>query len=247
MPFLLAAFEQALRQDNAHYERATQSSLHELVQVLRGGFPQPSPANLARLICAVPRDKWRKYSRVKQYLVREIPGLAQLVRYHLGQVIDFRTIAMERAANGHIEHTVGWSSNTGNVEDLAHVLTRERVAWGLAPAPTQPFLVPEYRQANHHNGLGSAGANSGRNVDTHHPVGPFQQPGSMTYAGPTVHVHQMDQTYECSDDGGQTWHTILNSGFTIRRQMAALNGGRRFTITKTSLSTPQSLTHFLDL
>lgn len=247
MPFVLAAFEQALSQDNAHYERVKQSALHELVQALRGGAPLPSPATLAQLICAIPREKWRKYSRVKQYLLREIPGLAQLVRYHLGQIVDFRTIAMERGLHGHIQHTVGWSSNTGNVEDLAHVQTRERVAWGVAHAHTQPFLLPEYRNANHHNGLGSAGAGSGRNVDSHHPVGPFQQPGSMTYTGPTVHLHQMDQAYEYSDDGGQTWHTILNSRFTIQRQMAAIHGGRRFTITKTSATNQQSLTHFLDL
>jgi hypothetical protein len=247
MTFEIAALERELRQDNSHYERFRQSSLHSLVGALRGGFPQPSPANIATIIKTIPLDKWRKYKNAKKYLMKEIPGIAPLVRDYLGQIVEFHTVSMRKRYDGGIVHTVGWRSSTGNLEDLFHVETRESVQWGNPAVSALEYLALAYRQGGSHNGNLTASANTGENDDGHELVGPFQHPASMRFRGPGEHRFVMNQTYEYSDDGCRTWNTIPNSAFRITRTLGALNNYPLFTVRKTSVSTGHSCQNSLHL
>src|SRR5688500_15471648 len=234
------AFNAALAADNNTYERFKKSDLHNLVALARGGTPFVVPA-LAALMNGISREKWRKYYNVKCYLLAEVPGLAHLVRAHLGTLVTFRTHMMRAIANGRIEHVFCWGSNTGNLNDLAHVRVRERVQWGNSLLATHQYLDGAYRFAGVHVGLGTSFANTGRGVDTHDLVGPFTAPPSMVDIGHAVHALVLNQTYEFSDDGGATWNVIPNSSYTITRQLSTYGTGPRFTITKVAVMDPTDI------
>jgi len=248
--FTIANFNAALAADNDHYERHIRSELHDLVLAARGAVA-PTAMVMAPLVNAISREKWRKYSNVKQYLLHEIAGLAPLVRAHLGSIVTFRTHSMQPGLSGRIEHVIRWGSSVGvfnTLNNLAHVRVHEHVQWGAATPAAQPYLMPEYQIAGAHNGLGFSFGNTGRGSDGHDPVGPFTSALAMVYTGPLVHAFVMNQTYEYSDDGGRNWVLIPNSAYTITRQLSSQGAFPRFTITKTAVMNPaDTVTNYLDL
>lgn len=234
--------------DNSHYERILRSKLHNLVALLQQHGANATIHALDTEIRGITRNKWRKYTNTKSYLLRQFLGLAAQVRDYLGEIAGFHSVAMHPGAGGFINHTVGWNSSTGNLADLQHVITRERVDWAVPMMAAMPYVLAEYSIAGFHTGMATTPATTGRNRDTHHPVGPFLTPATLNYNSPNILVYNMNQTYQYSDDGGTTWNNIAGSGYTIVRQLQYVNARPRCTITKTSNVLPAlTFTNHLDI
>ena len=111
-----------------------------------------------------------------------------------------------------LHHKVVWESSTGNLEDLSHIKTRERVAWDAAPIE---FGAPvEYQRSAFHNGLGTATANTGLNTDEH-SIFPPEFKYQLAADGESK-VWKMKQQYEMQIDGGD-WLPIPDAAFEITR------------------------------
>ncbi len=128
-----------------------------------------------------------------------------------GNLIKFGTESMTTGA-ATLHHKVVWESSTGNLEDLSHIKTRERVVWDSAPIE---FGAPvEYQRSAFHNGLGTNGANSGFASDDHSIVPPeFKY--QLATDGESK-VWKMKQQYEMQIDGGD-WVPIPDAVFEITR------------------------------
>ena len=243
--FKLADFQRELNADNPTFGRILRSDLHEVVALVsRTGF---TVQQLAAEMKKVSAEKWLKYVRTKAYLLREFPLLATLLR---GKLVDFRTVSLTKGGAGAIVHVLGWKSDTGSLADLAHLRVRERIVWP-APAPAAvPYLIPEYRVAGEHFGMGNAvytQGSAGRGDDTHAALGPFGPP-VLTFAGPGSLEYVIAQTYEQSDNAGGTWTAIPDSAYTIRRVVTRVGPKTRLTITKTNNTKPgDTLTNSTDV
>ena len=145
--FTVVALMQNIRADNPNYERVLRSSLHNLVTLLSRAAPPFTALEVAtelkRIMRSEPGKLANRYAQTNAYLVREIPGLALVLR---GNLIDFRTQSMVRGANDAIVHTLEWKSDTGNLADLGHWRVRELVTWPTPVAPVIPaqhIIAPE--------------------------------------------------------------------------------------------------------
>src|ERR1700676_1676218 len=129
MPFNFTLFEKELKLDNPTFERVLRSDLHELYILLKaGGF---TTAQVAAEMKKVSKIKWAKYTRTRAYLTREIMMLQDLLR---AIPVDFATTMMKsEMADTILRHEFKWSSDTGDLADLALVFTREHVTWGQWP------------------------------------------------------------------------------------------------------------------
>lgn len=78
--FKMDDFMKEIKKDNSHYERFMKSSLHDLVELLKRPMPRATPPQIATEMKKIPADKWRKYVHAREYLLKEIPGLRDLVR-----------------------------------------------------------------------------------------------------------------------------------------------------------------------
>jgi len=238
MPFTILAFNQQLLLDNPTYERFQRSDLHNLVEMLRRVPPMWTPAQVAIEMKKISAVKWTKYARTRAYLVREIMGLANLLR---AVPINFTTTGMQSEMGDTIlRHTFKWDSDTGNLADLANAYTRENVTWPQWPGPLTACIgLPhgaEYTHAGNHTGLANNRANVGSGRDDHSLLGPFNQT-ILTYTGPTLQA-PMTQVYEYSYDQ-VNWLPIANSNYTIVREVEAMPGNKvKLKLTKTNTTKP---------
>jgi hypothetical protein len=233
MPFDIAALNRELLLDNPTYERVLRSDLHAIVEILRQVPAQWSPEMIAAEMKRVSAAKWLKYARTRRYLEREIPRLTALLR---ATPTGFRTILMSSQMNDTIlRHTFAWTSDTGNLLDLAGVVTREKVTWPQWPAALTACIGPShaaYRAAGHHTGLAANQASLGQGNDEHALMGPFNQ-SILNYRGAAVRA-PMEQVYEYSYDRAN-WVPIPNSTFSIVREVTEMADGRvQLSITKSN-------------
>jgi hypothetical protein len=241
MPFDFATLHQQILLDNPTYERMpfVHSDLHTLVAMLRQIPPVWTPAMVAAEMKRISSIKWLKYARTRRYLEREIPTLTSLLR---ATPTGFQTIAMSsQLFDAILRHTFRWASDTGNLQDLAVVFTRERVTWPQWPqALVNCIGLPhgaEYTVPGQHTGLAAANpASAGQGQDDHALMGPFNQT-ILHYQGAAIRA-PMEQVYEYSYDR-VNWLPIPNSGFSIVREVTGLANGRvQLSITKTNLTNP---------
>ena len=238
MPFTVAGFNQELALDNPTYERVLRSDLHALVTALRQVPATWTLLTLSVAMKTISAVKWTKYGRTRRYLEAQIPGLTALLR---AVPSGFMTIAMtSQLSNTILRHTFRWTSDTGNVPDLALAVTRERVTWPQWPAALTACIgLPHgaaYIGPGHHVGLANNPATLAMGQDDHALMGPFNG-AILNYAGGPVSAH-MDQVYEYSYDR-VNWMPIPNSNFTIVRHVTGLAGGHvRLSITKTNVHKP---------
>lgn len=233
MPFTIAGLNQELLRDNPNYERFVHSDLHSLVALLRGQPQRWNAGVIAAEMKGIPADKWRKYGHTRRYLEREISGLKPLLR---AVPTGFATVSMKSATeNTILEHVFRWTSDTGNLADLATVFTRENVSWPQWPAALTACIGTHgdaYRGPGRHTGLASNPANVGRGEDRHALLGPFNE-SILSYSGPAA-AARMDQVYEYSHDRA-SWLPIPGSTYTITREVSQQSGKRvQLKITKTS-------------
>jgi hypothetical protein len=166
----------------------------------------------------------------------------------LGNLINFRTRSMVPGANGNIIHDVMWESSTNDIEDLAHVETREHVWWPDPPGNANGLIIPpdpihrnDYRVAGGHYGLGNNAitrGNVGGSNDTHGAMGPFA-PAIFGHTGADI-VLTFQQEYEmrATRNGiAGPWAGIPNARYRIVRRITALTNDRiRITLTKTNVN-----------
>jgi len=239
------AFQAVLKQDNPTYERFKTSELHALVALLSsGGF---TAVQVGAEMKKISGEKWIKYSRARAYLIKEIPQLAALVRASL---VNFRTQSLVALPGGNIKHDALWSSDTGSLGDLAHILVREKVSWPAASAAASRFLDPAYRVPGHHFGVGNAVTSpgtAGNMSDTHDAKGAWA-PAIFTFTGPGSVSYLCSQVYQFSDDNRATWHDIPNSTYEILRTVSLAGPKLRMEILKRSVAPNtrnESRTNFL--
>ena len=139
-----------------------------------------------------------------------------------------------------LRHVFKWTSDTGNMPDLAQAFTRERVTWPQWPAALTACIgLPHgaaYTSPGHHSGLATNPANLGKGQDDHALMGPFNQT-ILSFQGPSVRA-PMDQVYEYSYDRAN-WLPIPNSTYSIVREVTGLPGGKvQIKITKTNTTKP---------
>ena len=77
--FQINEFEKKLKEDNSHYERFMQSSLHNLVELIRRQIPKATAKQVAVEMLKIPTEKWKKYKNTKNYLLSHFPGLATAI------------------------------------------------------------------------------------------------------------------------------------------------------------------------
>lgn len=238
MPFIIGNLNQQLLLDNPTYGRFVRSDLHALVEMLRQTPAVWTPGMVAAEMKNISAAKWLKYARTRRYLEREIPTLTGLLR---ATPTRFRKIAMSSQMDYTIlRHTFRWASDTGNLQDLAVAVTRERVTWPQWPLELTACIgLPHgaaYTAPGHHAGLAVNPANMGQGQDDHALMGPFNQT-ILNYRGGLVRA-PMHQVYEYSYDR-VNWLPIPGSTFSIVREVTGLAGGRvQLSITKTNLTNP---------
>jgi hypothetical protein len=234
MPFTVAGLNQALLADNPTFEKILRSDLHALVVMLRKTPPGFTAAMVAAEMKKISKVKWVKYSRTRAYLEREILMLTSLLR---AVPTGFATIRMESAdADAILRHTFKWTSDTGDLADLAQVYMREYVTWPQWPAALTACIgLPhgaEYLHPGFHGGIAANPANTGQGKDDHATIGVFNQT-ILNYSGAQASA-PMDQVYQYSYDR-VNWLPIANSSYTIVRTVTALPGNQvEIKITKTN-------------
>ncbi len=239
MAFTVAGLNQELKADNPTYERVLRSDLHSLVALLSRAHPPFTAAAVAAEMKKVSSTKWAKYARTRRYLEREIAGLTALLR---AVPTDFKTVQMSSQTGDTIlRHVFKWTSDTGSMNDLARVYTREHVSWPQWPAGLTACIGrphgDAYLRPGQHTGLAAANpASSGTGTDDHALLGPFNQT-ILNYAGAPASA-PMDQVYQYSYDQ-VNWMPIPNSSYTIVRKVTSLPDGRvQLEITKTNANKP---------
>jgi len=241
-----ADFIREIQRDNNKFGRIPLKSRSlDMLVTLLANPKLPSATVLSLAIKEIPQDKWRRYENTKRYLLANIPGLLPLVRHHFGTVVSFQTVSIENGKTpGNIVHAVSWSSSTGNLEDLGHVLTRESVRWANAAPNAQPYLNADYHHAGVHHGVGTAAATAGGNTDEHDCIGPFGTNASLEYTGAAPITMVMDQEYEY-DEGDGNWRSFPRSGFQITRTLSfnATANQRTFAITKVATTAAGGTSH----
>jgi hypothetical protein len=220
------ALKANLKKDNPTYERVLKSDLHDVVSV--ASKPGVTAKALATAMRKVKKDKWAKYPSTWKYLLKEVPGLEDLV---VGKLINFHTKSIVAGPSAMIVHTLAWASSTGDLKDLSHAQTREHVWWDAPNALTKPLLLPEYAKAGEHFGQGNAvtaPAEKGSNTDEHQGIGPFLQKIFDKSLLPEDAVAEsiLKQAYQVSYDKGP-WQDIPGSKFVLRRRVLYVNGKLR--------------------
>lgn len=215
-----------LKKDNPTYERVLKSDLHDVVDL--ASKPGVTAKVLAVAMRKVKKEKWAKYKNTWKYLLKEVPGLEDLV---VGKLVNFTTQSITAGPAAMIVHKVAWSSSTGDLKDLGHALTREHVWWDAPNALTKALLLPEYGKAGEHFGQGNAvtaPANKGSNTDEHQGIGPFLQKifDKSLLPEDAVAESTLKQAYQVSYDNGP-WHDIPNSKFVLRRRVLYVGGKLR--------------------
>ena len=238
MPFDIAALNRELLLDNPTHERVLRSDLHALVEILRQVPARWSPAMVAAEMKKISSVKWLKYVRTRRYLESEIPTLTGLLR---ATPSGFRTIHMSSQMDDTIlRHGFTWTSDTGNLPDLARVTMRAKVTWPQWSADLTACIGLQhgaaYTAPGFHNGLANNSAFTGQGSDDHLLMGPFSD-SILKYRGAAVRA-PMEQVYEYSYDS-MNWLPILNSRFSIVREVTGMADGRvQLSITKTNLTKP---------
>jgi hypothetical protein len=239
MPFSVADLDRELRRDNPNFDRFLRSDLHALVAILRRTPATLTPNIVAAEMKKVTAEKWRKYAHTRRYLESVIPTLTALLR---ATPTEFTTVRMSSQMNDAIlRHEFRWTSDTGSMQDLAQVFTRERVTWQQWPAALTNCIGPshgeEYTRPGQHTGLANNPANIGKGQDDHALLGPFNET-VLNYNGPAVRA-LMEQVYEYSHDRVD-WLPIPHSTYSIVREVSAIAGGRvQIKITKTNATRPR--------
>jgi len=225
-------FDKILKQDNPTYERVLTSDLHALVALLStGGFTAQQVAAEMKRVSA---EKWKKYKQTKAYLVREIAMLTSLIR---GELVNFNTRSLTALPGGNIKHDAVWASDTGDLEDLAHMFVREKVSWDTPSGVARPFLDPAYQNAGQHFGVGNAvtsPGSAGNMSDTHDAKGAWA-PQVFKFAGPGAIAYTCKQVYQCSKDNKATWQDIPNSTYDSKREVSLQGPKIKMSITKNSV------------
>lgn len=228
-----ATLSKKLKADNPTYERIRTSDLHALVELLNKG--RCSAQQVATEMKKVSGTKWQKYKQTRSYLVKEVPGLAPLVKADL---VNFKTKTLTALAGGNIKHDACWESDTGALSDLTHVFVREKVSWGAATPQVKPYIHTDYQKPGQHFGVGNAVSSpgtAGMMSDTHDAKGAYG-PAVFNFTGPGTISYKCSQVYQYSDDNKATWKDIPNSTYEITRSVTAIAGGKiKFEISKRSV------------
>lgn len=238
MPFSIGALNNELLFDNSDYERHGRSDLHALVELLYQVPAVWTAGEVATEMKRISATKWLKYARTRSYLVREIPTLTDLLR---AIPTGFRTVSMSSQMGDMIlRHNFRWKSDTGNLQDLAMAVTRERVSWPQWPPVLAAYMGQYgavYVAPGHHTGMTMPSTNLGQGQDDHQLLGPFNQT-IFSYRGGLLKA-PMEQVYEYSYDR-VNWLPIPGSNFSIVREVTGLLGGGRvqISIIKTNLANP---------
>jgi len=230
--FTLQAFTAELRLDNPNYERLKTSDLHSLVALITSG--SFTAGQVAAEMNRISGDKWRKYARTRAYLINQIPMLAAQVGARL---VNFRTQWLLALPGGNIQHDAVWDSASGNLQDLAGVLVRERVSWITALVQARSYLDPAYRIPGQHFGVGNVAASqgsAGMMRDTH-AIGGAWNPEIFNFNGPGSVSYLCSQVYQYSDDNRSTWHDIPDSTYEILRTASVVGQQIKMEIIKQSV------------
>ena len=99
---------------------------------------------------------------LRKILQPALSGAAAVQR--VGTLVNFHTLSIGDGA-ATLKHEVGCESDTGNLQDLDHVKTREHIEWGGAPAEFCPDAV--YAADGEHFGRGDAFGSTGKGEDNH--------------------------------------------------------------------------------
>ncbi|MDE9566583.1 hypothetical protein KKI93_21830 [Xenorhabdus bovienii] len=241
--FVFAEFERILRTDNPSYENIRRSSLHTIIERVRRerGRGTFNARQLAEEMVRVPTIKWQKYSRTRKYLMREYPKLREQLH---PQLVNFCTSRWEKGAYGAINHTLRWQSSPDILDDLAHILVREKVCWQIPAHEVQEYVERGYRDAGIHNGIGNnvtSPGNLGLGCDFHDALGPFNTPNTLHFTGPGKLEFVVTQVYQQSDNNGLSWRDIPNSAYQIQRVLSHEGNQRRITIHKENQSNPADI------
>ena len=244
--FEFTKYKAAILKDNPTYERVKTSDLNKLTALLqKGGF---TAKKVAAEMYPIPADKWKKYVSTRKYLIKEIPGLDDLVT---PKPINFATKSLTALGGGNIKHDAEWESNTPKLADLATVLVREKVSWGNASTAASPYLDGAYRNAGQHFGVGNAvtsPGSAGNMSDTHDAKGAWS-PEILKFKGPGEISYTCQQVYQYSQDRGTTWHDFPNSTYEIVRTASYTKEGKiKFAILKRSVppnTSVETITNFV--
>lgn len=230
--FTLQAFTAALRLDNPTYERLRTSDLHALVALMSSG--RFDAHMVAAEMKRISRDKWKKYTRTRAYLISNVPQLEKLVRASL---VNFRTQSLVALPGGNIKHDAVWDSDSGSLQDLGYVFVREKVSWGAASQNASNYLDPAYRIPGQHFGVGNAvtsPGSAGNMSDTHDAIAAWI-PTIFSFTGPGAISYLCSQVYQYSDDNRATWHDIPNSTYEILRTVSVVERKIKMEILKRSV------------
>jgi hypothetical protein len=130
----------------------------------------------------------------------------------IGNITEFSTDTMSTGAAATLHHQVMWNSSTGNLEDLAHIETREEISWEAAPQEFGPDQT--YSTAGTHNGHGTSQAEAGQGTDDHSII-PTGFSYALDAAGSSA-VWKMQQNYQYKANGGE-WRNIQGASYEITR------------------------------
>ena len=228
--FNFRQFSAILKTDNPTYERFFNSELHGLVTLLQSG--SYTAEQIAPLMKGISGSKWGKYSLTRAYLLAEIPGLAGLVKASL---MNFKTFSLTATQGGIINHVGVWESDSGRLQDLAHVLTREKVTWTAASEAAREFLHADYQVVGQHFGSGNKvvmPGDRGRMEDNHAILGAWEP--RITNLRVPISC-KVSQVYQYSDDNRLSWHDIPDSTYEIIRSAAPAGARIRLDMLKRSV------------
>jgi hypothetical protein len=130
----------------------------------------------------------------------------------MANLINFGTESMTDGGANNLHHVVTWESDTGDLNDLANVYTREHVTWGAPPA--EFGAAGEYAGAGEHYGLGQNSAVGGQAVDDHSVI-PTGFNYNLTADGDsaTWMMYQQYEMYTPETD----WQPIPGATYEITR------------------------------
>ena len=130
-----------------------------------------------------------------------------------GELVNFGTSSMATGSANNLHHEVHWESSTGDLGDIAQIVTREHITWDAPPA--EFGAVGEYTSSGEHYGLGDNKANGGSAVDDHSII-----PTGFLYHDPdggTSPTWMMRQQYEFRTPESSDWQPIDGATYEITR------------------------------
>lgn len=134
---------------------------------------------------------------------------------------------------GAITHIIGWESSTGNLKDLKHIRTREKVTWASACPWANTPEDPTYTEPGQHFGVGNSivtQGDLGGNTDTHIAAAPLFNDKYKPFPLKEGQVMEfvMEQVYEYSENNGETWYPIKGSEYTLIRRLSRITGEEKY-------------------